>query len=354
MVASGVIWAASVGCGRPKAAEPKADAAKVVVEVEPVRSGRLKQTWTFAGEIQAAARSELAAGADGEVVRVSVELGDRIRTGQNLVTVDERLARARLATAQAEARRARAQLELAQTELTRLEQLKPGIVPAVDLDRARSTLRERSAQVEAADAFVGEAEATLALHRVNAPFDGVVVERRVDPGAWVRSGDPVLQVVSTESVDVILDAHQVLLRHIAPGVRARAPDLNDVVLEVAGVVPALDPVRRTARVRLVPADEDSRRQLLPGAAVSVAFEVALGSDADGGVLVPRDALLVSPSETRVATVEDGIADVFPVEVLARSAESALVRADRLEAGAMVVVRGNERLRPGQSVQVQGR
>jgi len=120
------------------------------------------------------------------------------------------------------------------------------------------------------------------------------------------------------------------------------------VARVTGVVPALDPVSRTLRVRLVPAEAAS--WLLPGASVQVEFKVALDPE-EGQVSVPVDALLVGATETRVVKIVDGKAMPIAVEVLAKARGTALVRSASLAAADVVVVRGNERLRPEQPVEV---
>ncbi|NJK88689.1 MAG: hypothetical protein HC923_04335 [Myxococcales bacterium] len=61
---------------------------------------------------------------------------------------------------------------------------------------------------------------------------------------------------------------------------------------------------------------------------------------------------MSPDEVRVVEVDDGVTVLHTVEILGRSGPRALVRAEGLDAGDLVVVRGNERLRPGQAVRVE--
>ena len=72
---------------------------------------------------------------------------------------------------------------------------------------------------------------------------------------------------------------------------------------------------------------------------------------EGGVIVPRDAVVVGPTSSRVFVVQEGVARAVPVETMARTADQILVRAEGLKAGDVLVVRGNERLRPDQAVTV---
>ncbi|HJK99522.1 MAG TPA: hypothetical protein RMF84_20005, partial [Polyangiaceae bacterium LLY-WYZ-14_1] len=69
-------------------------------------------------------------------------------------------------------------------------------------------------------------------------------------------------------------------------------------------------------------------------------------------VVPRDALVRGAVETRVVRLDpESQAVLVPVVVLAEAAEELLVTAEGLSPGTELVVRGNERLRPGQRVRV---
>ena len=306
----------------------------------------MEDTWRFLGEVRASARASLAAGAAGAVAKVRVRVGDRVTRGQLLVEVDPDLAAARVATAQDQIDAHTEDLAQARREVERLSGLRANVVPEVERERAQSRVRQLEAQQAALHAALQEAEATLALHRVRSPFDGVVAERRVDPGDWVQAGTAALELVATEDLEIIVDANRALLGHVAVGDAARLIGRQEAAAQVRGVVPALDPVSRTLRVR-VEATEPAP-WLLPGDSVEVEFKVSLS---DEGLVVPNDALLQDPTETRVIKVVDGKATSVVVEVIAKAKGAALVRGDGLVDGDLVVTRGNERLRPGQPLEV---
>jgi multidrug efflux pump subunit AcrA (membrane-fusion protein) len=88
--------------------------------------------------------------------------------------------------------------------------------------------------------------------------------------------------------------------------------------------------------------------MLPGASLDVEFSIVRDEE---GVVVPRDALVYGAVGVRVVRVEDGKATPVGVEVIATVDDQALVRGEGLAAGDSVVTRGNERLRPGQDVQI---
>lgn len=327
------------------AAGGKKPARVTLVEVATARAGTIQDRWRFTGDVRAKSRSTLAAGASGSVKTVTVREGDRVRAGKLLVQIDPALARARLRVAEAALEGTTEALAQAQRERNRLDKLARNVVPEIDIERTRSRVLELTAALAAGEAAVAEAMAQLHLHRVEAPFAGVVADRRVHPGEWVRPGDPVLELVSTEGLEVIVEASAKLFDHVKRGDVATLLGARTSSAAVTGVVPALDPVARTLKVRLRPQVDD----LLPGTPVEVEFAVALGA---GGVVVPIDALVAGPTETKVVMVQDGAAVMAVVAVHASGAGEALVSGGGLDVGAVVVVRGNERLRPGQSVKVK--
>jgi len=336
-------------CSRnsPAAPDEKQGPRAARVEVAPVRSGALPKVWTVVGDVTADARASLASGANGAVESIAVDVGDAVRRGAVLAQVDPRLPRARLAVAGAEVERAERSLDLARVELKRIEDLKPGIVPPIQIDRARAEVDTAKAALSSAEAARLEAQTQLDLHRVVAPFDGMVATRRADPGDWVEPGDPLLEVVSVEKLDVIVELPELLLEDVEVGFEAKT---SAGALRVVGIVPALDPVQRTARVRLVPQTPNVAAKLRSGSAVDVEFEVLI--EAERAVLVSTDALLQSPSETRVVKVKDGKAEILVARVVARTDTEALIEAEGLTAEDRVVIRGNERLKPGAELQIE--
>lgn len=304
-------------------------------------AGSLSDKWTVPGDVRALDRAELAAAATGPVTEVTVREGDRVAMGDRLLQVDPALAAARAVATQATADETDASLGRARRDLARIEQVSDTVLAAAELDAARAAVAVLEARLRSQQAAAREASVALGRHAVRAPFPAVVSARYVDRGDWVTVGQRVLDLVSAGEVDVRVDAAIELAAQVSPG---DPVTIGPVAGKVAAVVPALDATTRTAVVRLIP--DGSGHGLIPGSTVSVGFQVR--RQADGGALVPRDALVLGPVDTKVARVVEGKADIVNVDVLATSADVALVTG--VSPGDVVVVRGAERLRPGQAVQ----
>jgi RND family efflux transporter MFP subunit len=335
------------GCGGEAAAEGgHGDAPPAQVEVAHGRVGGLPIVRTYLGLTRASARAALAAGAEAEVLEVTVREGDRVEAGQLLVRLNPGLARADVQAAQASAQRTETERAQAIRDAERFERAGVRTVAASEIERAAAQARALGAQSQTAGAQLARARASLDRHRVIAPFAGVVSARHVDPGDWVSPGAPVLELVSDDAVEILVRVEPELLDDVAVGTLATVSrGERSTPAEVTGVVRALDPITRTAQLRLLPT---AVPWLLPGAAADVRFELLHEGE---GLVVPRDALVDGVAQARVVKVVEGQAQPVVVEVLERGRDEVRVRAEGLTEADLLVVRGNDRLRADQPVTV---
>ncbi len=352
------LWA----CGETKAepggptggAPPPAPPAPV--EVAVAEGGELRGETTWLGRVEASMLATIAAGVAGTVVTVGPREGDTVEAGETLVTLDTSVIAPRIAAARAESRRVSAELRLARAELARARTLKAPVVTAAEKERFESRVAMLEAQLRLAGAQADALVAEEARHTLTAPWRGVVSKRLADPGAWVNPGTPVLELIGRDAPEVFVDVPAEVATAVAPGdlltVRSEPP----TTARLEGIVPAVNPTTRTSTLRLAPTEPSA--WLIPGRTVDVVVPSSEG--AEGAVIVPRDALRRGPVSTRLLVIAEsseaadapGLAvETLTVDVLATSGEKALVRHAELSPGARVVVRGNERLRPGQRVSI---
>jgi RND family efflux transporter MFP subunit len=232
------------------------------------------------GTVHAAQASELASRVVGTIVQVRVREGDSVRRGQVLVIIDDResIAAVNRATAgetaaQQEVAAAESELALAESTLKRYQNLleKKSVSPQ-EFDEVKTRQQAALAHKDLARASLEQAKAALAQARtaleytqVRAPFDGVVTERKLDPGAMANPGSPVLAIEDTSRyrLEVAInenDLRYIVLRQAAP-VRIDALGPFEIKGRVAQVVPAADPVSRTFLVKI---DLPGQRQLRSG------------------------------------------------------------------------------------------
>ena len=342
------------GQGKPGQGKPgkgKPGGRPALVELAPVVDGQLTDGWTYLGRVEPALATDMAPAVGGHVLSVKVREGDHVAEKKTLLILDSARVRAELAASQAKEQGLSAELDHAKKQFARIAELEYPAVSEPERERFQLDIARLEAQLLAQRAESRRLRVDIDRHSLEAPFAGVVSARHVDPGAWVNAGAPVLSVVSLAELEIHVDVSADLGSRIQVGQSATVRGQSAIPAQIAGIVGVLDSATRTMRVRLLP--DERPPWLLSGMAVDVEFAITL-DDAlvgEGGVLVPRDALVRGPVRTRVIKYQEGQAVPVYVTVLATARGNALVRpaADEppLAVGDQVVVRGNERLRPGQ-------
>lgn len=324
----------------PRASPP----ARVVTA--PVESGALEIEHVFLGQAEAKNTVLLAAPVAGIVDRVTPRVGDRMESGETAVALDESLIRPRIAAARAEVDRVDADLAQAKREQARVAKLSYPVASEAEQEKFRARVQSLTAQVASAKANLRLLSAEAERHTVQAPFNGVVRTRLIEPGAWVNPGTPLLELVSSEHLEIVVDVTPAILSRLNRDEKASIrKDGQEISATLVGLVPALEEKTRTARVRLLP--DERPRWLLAGRSVEVVFKLTQAAE---GPVVPRDALVRGPGGVRIIEALDGKARSIPVTIVAMNGEKAMIKGD-LETGAQVVIRGNERLRPDQPLQI---
>ncbi|PRQ04415.1 Multidrug resistance protein MdtA precursor [Enhygromyxa salina] len=368
-----VTAAATPGCG-PSDGEggpPQAEQPPAPVEVARARAGELVDEWVFVGEVRSLRSAALALGAGGEIMTLEVREGDRVEAGQLLVEIDKRQASAKLSAAVSTRRESERELRQARREAERAAAL-GDVLPGEEIERDATRADALEARKGRLSAEIRAAKAQLSDYLLTAPFAGVVAGRYADLGQWVDPGETVLELVATDEVEILVEVRPELAPHVRVGDEVKLRPAGGLAglgraqpaqaaAEVLGIVPSLDPRTRTLKIRLRPTQ--ARTWLLPGAPVEVGFPIRYrAGQAEAGqnqgvegaaiaqaVIVPRDALVLGAIDTRVIVVDEGAAKPVVVEVHASAGDEALVSGAGLSPGAVVVTRGNERLRPGQPV-----
>ena len=240
-------------------------------------------------------------------------------------------------------------------------------VAAEKLREAEATLRlaeegPRSERIDQAVARVKVQEAEIARwedrlerHVIRALFAGRVVAEHTEAGAWLKAGDPVAEIAALDRVDVVAPVLEDYVHGLATGVEV--PVTIDAIAgrqwtgKIHAVVPRADPRARTFPVKIRLDNPAEGEGVLLKAGMFARIHIAVG-ESRRAVLVPKDALVLGGPKPVVFVLSDDGKTVRPVPV-----ETGLAVDGEIEvrgpvaAGAKVVVRGNERLRPPFEVQV---
>jgi HlyD family secretion protein len=201
----------------------------------------LVQLVTADGTVQAKTKVELSANIMGQITKLNVQEGDRVKKGDLLLVIDQ----ARYASAVASSRAA---LESFQADLVRVReaaaqakrdydnsraQYRDGIIASADLDRAKSQYEQAVAsdkraerQVEQARADLASAQDALDKTEIRAPMDGIVTRRNIEQGEVVVTGTmnnpgTVLMTISDMStIEAVLEVDQTDVPQLRTGQKA--------------------------------------------------------------------------------------------------------------------------------------
>ena len=179
--------------------------------------------------------------------------------------------------------------------------------------------------------------------------------RHVAPGGYVRAGDPVATLVDDRNLELEADVPAQRLAALHPG-REIVFELDDGSVHAAAVravVPDENPLTRTRQVRFVPAAGFGSDALL-AANQSIVARVPI-ADRRTVASVHKDAVISRRGQSLVYVVEGSPeaarAQVRPIR-LGEAVGSRFVVLEGLAVGELVVVRGNERIRPGQPIRFE--
>lgn len=321
----------------------------------------------FSGQVEARRSSSLGFDAAGRLDRMLVDEGDRVQAGDLLAELDAarpKARRAELVAAQAEAE---ARLALAEATLRRQRGVvDQGGVSRQGLDEARENRRMADAALRLAKQRIASIDVDLAKTRLLAPFDGTVINRLVDEGRVLGSGEAVIHLQEQSAPQIrigiaglALDALQVGQtyalqwqgRPLQAQLRALVPVRNTGVRTVDAL---FDPVA-IATQGGAPADPPDQAHLLPGDTVTLSLATTIDTT---GAWVPMTALAagerglwslyVVRSEPGPEGADAQRVERRTVDVLHQTSDRVFVRGN-LQTADIVVQRGLQRIVPGQRV-----
>lgn len=347
------IW---LGCaGRPGQADASQDqslgAAVLDVEVvSPVRED-IVRTISLPTSVEADQQATLYSKVSGYLESISVDIGDRVRKGQLLAKIDvpeivnqHSEAEAGLAVAEADRSRTKAELESAAARATlqelTYERLKavrtaqPDVLSQQAVDEAVAESEVAAARVkeivgrilqidskiDQLQAAVQRLQTMLAFAEIRAPFDGVVTERSVHPGALLQAAissdsvQPIITVAKVDKVRLSIDVPESEAPHVQ--VSSSATITIDAIPgkqfqgSVSRFSRSLNPATRTMRAEIDLANAEGL--LLPGMFGRAALTLEIRA---GAITVPAEALHAEGDRSFVYQAVGGRARRVDVETL---------------------------------------
>jgi RND family efflux transporter MFP subunit len=382
-----------------------------LIAAAPVVEREVAAAQTFVATVRPTRMVTIGSAASGRVFKYDLEEGDRVEEMQPIAellteTISSEIKAAEadwklrqseleelvngtrpeeLDQARARMQAAEARLEYATTHRDRVEQLfRQGGSSVAERDEAVTLYtaamnefaeakaaydlaelgprKEKIAQAEAAAemqaAVVEKLTDQKRKHTVIARFNGFITKKLTEVGAWVNTGDPVAEVAELDSVDVeaFVTEKQVPNIFVGMSVDVVVPALGAEPFEgvVHQIIPQADVRTRTfpVRVRVKNQISDGTPRIKAGMLARAKLPIGPPQQSK---LVPKDALVFRGENTSLLAItpdendpKKGTVRPVPVELGVSQGQQIQVIGG-VEAGELVVVEGNERLRPGQNV-----
>lgn len=345
------------------AASAPPEASLIDVAVARATVGTIESALEFSGTLAARTRVGVKPKLPGRLEQVLVDIGDRVRQGQVVATLDRGevdaqvdAAVAAVAVANAALESAEAALANAGTEHERAKSLfDAGALPRQRLDAAQTAHRAAVAQRDLAKANLAQAEAAVRRARevqrdatLYAPVSGFVVERNYDPGA-IPGDRPVVVVADISELKLEAGVSELEAGRLATGLPAtlsvQAKPGETFAGQLAAIAPEVDPRNRHFRIEVRVANPDNT--LLAGMYATARVVV---DSADAALVIPREAIVTRDGK-RVALKVEGekVLPVAVVEGLSNGREvqivSGLAPGDQVVADARRQLPADARVKP---------
>ena len=326
-------------------AAPTGRAVRVAKAATRMETGLARAT----GTVRAKEEAVLSAKASGQIKRVLVSVGDRVRAGAPLVEMDPVNARIGLDNAQAAERLAVANLGVADREVARSKMLyEAQSLPEAGYDRVKTGRDVAAAQLDQARAALAGAKQMLADTVITAPFTGVVTAKFHNAGDTVTlmPVTPIVTVTDVDHLEVRLAAPESIESFVKPGqviegVLTPSGQRFKAKMRMKGSV--VDPQSRTIEV-LADVIPDKGAVIRPGSLVNVDFG---GFGEKDGLYLPAGAVRTDAKGAHVLVAVGGKAEVRAVQVSPLNPGTVLVK-DGLPADALVILDPGS-LQPGDAV-----
>jgi membrane fusion protein, multidrug efflux system len=342
------------GCSRQEPAPVPIRAVRTTV----VGSAEARNSSDYAAEVRSRTESRLGFRVGGKLVTRPADLGDTVKAGQVLATLDAQDLRLGEASAQAVLAGAQSTYKVAEADFKRFQELRTqGFISEAELQRRQAELDAARSQYQQARAQSQVQGNQTAYAKLTATAAGVITAVEAEPGAVVAAGTPIVRLAHDGPRDVVFNVPEDRL----PQIRALAGKPGALKVELWGatgaslpatvreVAAAADPTTRTFLVKADIGRADARL----GQTATVTIENAAVS---GVVKLPLSAVMANREggggQSSVWIVDPGTMTVKPQPVQVAGAQgNDVVIAAGLSPGQRVVTAGAHVLTPGQKVKL---
>ncbi|MFG0283634.1 MAG: efflux RND transporter periplasmic adaptor subunit [Phycisphaerales bacterium JB039] len=222
--------------------------------IEPARRITVPDYEMAIGAIRPVRQTDVASRILSRILAAPIQAGQQVTAGELLVELDDTDLRQRLQQAAARVDAEQSAVDQAAEELRRLEQsYAQSAASEFEVIRARNAVRAAEASLQGAIRAREEGETVLGYARITAPFDGVIIDKRIQVGDTVIPGQTLLTMYDPSHMQLIAEVRETLAGRLRIGdsVTARIDALDMTCpAEVTEIVPQASAASRSFQVKV--------------------------------------------------------------------------------------------------------
>jgi len=317
------------GCNKQEEKAVSLSLPQVEVQAETLTLSTMPVQMELSGTLQAVERATISARVAGQVVKLPIKVGSKVKKGDLLVKISADEINARV-------RQARIQFEQARRNLERESKLLEVNASTREMVKSLDELMQTS------EAAYREAQTMLDYTEIKAPFTGTVTDKLIEIGDLAAPGVSLLKLENGTALEVVIHVPEAQLQNLSLDRRlpltvpAAGLALEAQIREIS---PMVDPASRTAQVKLMLPDAEGLRS-------GQFARVALLDDQPATLFIKRTALRQNGQMQQVFVAEQGTAHMRLVRTGAETNERIEILSG-LRAGDQVVIDPPATLRDGQ-------
>ncbi|MBO1927689.1 efflux RND transporter periplasmic adaptor subunit [Thiomicrorhabdus sp. 6S2-11] len=334
------------GCQQEAPVAPQSEPQTLAAEVHNVELGTVPLTAVVPGAVVADQKAHIASRLMGYIKGLEVEVGDKVKRGSLLFSIDSTDIQSQIAQAQSAYSQAEAALQDAKLDYDRFSQLfKEDSVSKQQFDKIRLQYAVAQENLAAAKSGLNQARSQLNYANVRAPFSGVVVQKMATAGDLAAPGNPVVVIENLTSLSVQTQVAGELYAVLRNGDEASVlidGQAEPMVGTIYTLVSAADPKTRTHTVKLsLPAVKN----INSGTFARISFKRGERQ----AMMVPQSAIANRAGIDGVFIVQDGKAMFNMVRTGITMGDMVEIQSG-LDLGEQVVVSNNQSMLNGDIVE----
>jgi len=320
-----------------------------LVETAKLHSSKIHPLSDFTGTVKFQNTSSVASQSSGAVKKIHFELGDKVKKGQILLTIDSELLDAQIQSVQASVSIVEHELSDAKKDLQRYKKLlQNDTISQKDYDTIKLKYDITEQKLHGSKAELQNLTIQKNKKTIKAPLGGTIVSKDINIGEWLSEGKSIASIVDTENIEILFNLPAEFITTLQKNSKYPVEILGHTLdASLYAVVPKGDTLTRTFPVRF----KAHLKSLFvyDGAEAGIKLPKALKTKA---YVIHRDALIQRFNQNVIFFInKQNQAMMLPVEIIGYEKEKVAIKAMGLAEGMDIVIKGNERVFPNQNVKV---